>query len=772
MNSQTRKKFWFMMNIIFTVNYLIWRIFYTLPIPGHPVSIVTSLILLFFECTGMVEQFVHFDSMYNLREYPKPDVPEELYPDIDIFISTYNEEEELLIKTINGCLQLEYPDPDKIHLYVCDDGNRPSMKKWVKTLGPRVHYSNRNNHDGKKAGNLNHNVLHTQSPYILTLDADMIVQKRFLLEIMPYIVDAEIKNAHLPPDKQMPICFIQTPQAFYDLDLFQYNLYLENDIPNEQDYFYRGIQVSKTSSNTVIYGGSNTLLSRAALDKIGGFFTESITEDFATGSMMQQSGFVCMGTGDPLASGLSPNTLHSLIRQRIRWGRGVIDTGKKLDLLSTPNFSFLQKLCYWESIFYWYAPIKRLTYILSPMLYATFGFEVMRCTLPQVLMFWLPMYLVSTISLSVLSGNLRSNKWTAIYETALFPFMLIPIVMETFGFSLSEFKVTVKSKVTHQHQNNLVYMMPMIILITLSVIGICRSVWIVLSTNSIGLAVILFWMIYNMYVMIMSLFFVAGRGVYRSAERVTVVLPGKLVVRGKAYDCETVNLSENGACLTMDDPHLVNCEDVYLHLEDRSYHTRLKLHPIRVTPRRRFEKGNVVTKWEYAFSITEIPEEKGWENFMGILYDRIPTHAQAIMSNNLYKELNKNFQLRQDSAAFMARSLPRIIMNTEVKTEEMHEPLVMRDFNYQYMAFTTKGVMPRHMTLDLDGFTIQCVRDKTLSHATLYKIEDMDHTYTDQEVADRVMNWMMAHSKGEMRRAAMDRVFGREFNEVAAVMAA
>ena len=33
----------------------------------------------------------------------------------------------------------------------------------------------------------------------------------------------------------------------------------------------------------MIYGGSNTVLSRAALDKIGGFYTESITEDFATG---------------------------------------------------------------------------------------------------------------------------------------------------------------------------------------------------------------------------------------------------------------------------------------------------------------------------------------------------------------------------------------------------------------------------------------------------------------------------------------------------------
>ena len=196
-----------------------------------------------------------------------------------------------------------------------------------------------------------------------------------------------------------------------------------------------------------------------------------------------------------------------------------------------------------------------------------------------------------------------------------------------------------------------------------------------------------------------------------------------------------------------------------------------QLHPIRVSPRRTMVNGKVVTRWEYAFSITDIPEERGYENLCGILYDRVPTHASSIMSNNLYKELNRNFLQRQDTAAFMAHSLPRIIMNTEVKTEEMREPLVLRDFNYQYMAFTTKGVMPRHMTLDLDGFAIQVVRDKKLSYATLYRIEDMDHLYTSQEIADAVMNWMITHSKGEVRRGGFDRVFGQEFNETAAVMA-
>ena len=38
--------------------------------------------------------------------------------------------------------------------------------------------------------------------------------------------------------------------------IFQFNLYSEQRIPNEQDYFYKDIQVARTRTNSVIYGGS------------------------------------------------------------------------------------------------------------------------------------------------------------------------------------------------------------------------------------------------------------------------------------------------------------------------------------------------------------------------------------------------------------------------------------------------------------------------------------------------------------------------------------
>ena len=143
-----------------------------------------------------------------------------------------------------------------------------------------------------KAGNLDNALSHSKSPDILTLDADMIPISDFLISVIPYFFQ-EKKN----------IGFVQTPQSFYNPDLFQYNLSAEESIPNEQDYFFRTIQLCRNGLNSVIYAGSNTILSRKALEEIGGFYTDSITEDIATGLLIQDKGYQCYAIDEVHASG-------------------------------------------------------------------------------------------------------------------------------------------------------------------------------------------------------------------------------------------------------------------------------------------------------------------------------------------------------------------------------------------------------------------------------------------------------------------------------------
>jgi len=589
------------------------------------------------------------------------------------------------------------------------------------------------------------------------------------MEVVPYLVDGDIKNWALPKEEEMRIGFIQTPQAFYDLDLFQFNLHSEAKIPNEQDYFYRDIQVAKTKSNSVIYGGSNTIISRKAIYDIGGFFTESITEDFATGCMIQKKGYVCLGTGKPLASGLSPNTIQGLIQQRVRWGRGVIDTGHKIDILGSSELNFMQKLNYWASIYYWYVPLKRLIYILAPILFATFGFEVMVCTLPEVLMFWAPMYVTSTISMKTLSGNRRNNKWTSVYETVMFPFMLIPILMETFGFSLKKFKVTQKAKAGSQKGKNFVYMVPSLILIAMSVFGIINSIRIVFISNSFGIAVMLFWLCNNLYIMVMGLFFMDGREAYRNAERIMVTLPCKLEVGGVSYDCVTKDISEQGVALRTAQPHLVEPDSTpILVLKDKKYMVRLKLKPIHVGPVRGGPNGGIL--WEYAFVIKGYDSRNGFDNLCGICYDRVPTHPEEVMESSIYQDLSMNFKRRTNIAFFAKRAYPRIAVDLTLTCDESPVSFRVFDFNYHFFAIENKR-LPRRITLHVAGKTMICVRGAAKGKKVLlYEIENIDEVYPNQQAADEVMDWILQYAQGPKKLPAEKTRVESEFDEVSAVL--
>ena len=89
----------------------------------------------------------------------------------------------------------------------------------------------------------------------------------------------------------------KTPQSFYNPDLFQFNFYSEKRIPNEQDFFFREINVGRNRANAPIYAGSNTLISREALDEVGGIATGTITEDFETGIKIQAKGVYLLRPG-------------------------------------------------------------------------------------------------------------------------------------------------------------------------------------------------------------------------------------------------------------------------------------------------------------------------------------------------------------------------------------------------------------------------------------------------------------------------------------------
>ncbi len=732
----SRGKIWFYVNMIFTISYLMWRVFFTIPFEYGLLSEICGILLLIVELLGMAEALVHFDNMYNVNAYKLPEVPEDRFPHVDVFIATYNEEKELLYKTLNGCLHMDYPDKSKVHIYLCDDGRREEIKALAEELG--VNYITRKDNEGAKAGNLNNALKVSSSPYIVTFDADMIPRSCFLMKTIPYFVDAEIRNEGRPEGQKIKLGFVQSPQSFYNADIFQFNLYSEGRIPNEQDYFYRDIQVARTKSNSVIYGGSNTVLAREALEKVGGFYTKSITEDFATGILIQKAGYVSLGVGEPLASGLSVTDLSGLIKQRVRWGRGVIQTGRKMHIFTSKELSVGQKMNYWASIWYWYAPLKRLVYILSPLVFGAFGIMVLKCTLPQVLIFWLPMYISSNISLKMLSGNIRNTKWTGIYETILFPFMLLPVLLETFGISLRTFKVSDKRSTTGEKRRDILHMLPFVLLFALSVYALIRSIVMMFQSNSFSSMVLVFWLLLNSFYLVMAMFFVDGRNIYRKAERVMAKLPARISDDRIALDCTTRDISETGISVLLDKPHYFTEDGVVdLVIDDGRYHSELKAVIVFVDQRDEL--------WNYSMRITDYCGT--YDDYLQQLYDRIPTMPQSIKpGSGSFDDLYLNSKKRVTHDVFQKRHLARVQMQQSVPCPEAPGGAVtVSDFNYSFVNLTSKVALPSELTLKpLEGLEIHC---RTRSTATanggqLYSVENRDELVNSEVTYNLLLQWL------------------------------
>jgi cellulose synthase (UDP-forming) len=121
---------------------------------------------------------------------------------VDIFITTYNEQEELVRLSIRDANRVHYPHEIELRVHVLDDGRRPSMRRVAEEEG--VHYITRTNNVGFKAGNLRNAMEQTSGDFIVICDADTRLFPTILEHTLGYFRDRDV-------------AWVQTPQWFYDI---------------------------------------------------------------------------------------------------------------------------------------------------------------------------------------------------------------------------------------------------------------------------------------------------------------------------------------------------------------------------------------------------------------------------------------------------------------------------------------------------------------------------------------------------------------------------
>ena len=172
-----------------------------MPLEAGIVSLAAGIALFSAEFISVLEAVIHYICMSKENKTDFPVIPETDYPHVDVLIATHSEDTDLLFKTVNGCIHMDYPDKSKVHIYLCDDNDRPAVARLARDMG--IGYFGLSDNKLAKAGNLNHAITKTDSPLIVTFDADMIPRSNFLMETVPYFtLPKMIRNGGIWRDRK------------------------------------------------------------------------------------------------------------------------------------------------------------------------------------------------------------------------------------------------------------------------------------------------------------------------------------------------------------------------------------------------------------------------------------------------------------------------------------------------------------------------------------------------------------------------------------------
>ena len=494
-------------NTSISLIYIIWRIT-VIPTNSGLISFILGVTLYLAELLGLIAFFNFqylFAKKYKLELKTLKDFSINNIPSVDVLICTYNEPLSLLEKTIAASTNMNYPH-DKLKIYVCDDGKRDTLKLLCDKY--KVNYITREDNEGAKAGNINNALKQITGDLFAVLDADMIPREEFLKKTVGYFSDENM-------------AFVQTPQVYYNQDMYQYNL--AKKIPNEQDFFMRDIQEARASRNAVLHVGTNAVFRKKYVEEIGGYPTCSITEDMAVGMFLQEKGYGSTLVNEELVLGLSANTFTELVKQRDRWCRGNLQVLKHFNPLFSKGLSFGQKIAYFDGSVYWFSNLQKMTFIICPLVYLLTSTLIIDANMEKLLTIYIPFMAGQYFIFNAFSPKTRSVKWDHYYNIAMAPHLTLSIIKEMLCLNI-KFNVTSKEIVLDKKNFQFKIVFPHIVLAIISIIAWFISTKLVLENNMhLGAYLInMVWSILNFVGTLISIKVAYQKPIFRISERVLI----------------------------------------------------------------------------------------------------------------------------------------------------------------------------------------------------------------------------------------------------------
>jgi cellulose synthase (UDP-forming) len=382
---------------LLTLRYLHWRVFHSLNL-SSPLATGLSLLLLSAEgwllLSGLLPLLLAWRRFSDGR--PEADAAQAHWlgsrwrPTVDVLIPTCGEPLPVLERCLRACSQLSYPHRQ---LWLLDDAGRPELEALAARYGARYHHRPERRH--AKAGNLNAGLALSQGELVAVFDADFVPQQQFLERTIGLLLDPEV-------------ALVQTPQHFLNADPVMRNLAMEAWLLPDEESFYRWIEPVRSAWDAVVCAGTSFLVRRSALEQVGGFVEQAISEDLVTGMLLASRGWKLRYLGEKLSAGLAAETMLDFVRQRQRWAAGTLQALRlRQGPLRLRNLHPGQRLAYLEGALHWFNTVPRLLLLLMPLSIGLLGVAPVLLTGPAVLGKLLPLWMALLLSTGWLNRGSR-----------------------------------------------------------------------------------------------------------------------------------------------------------------------------------------------------------------------------------------------------------------------------------------------------------------------------------------------------------------------------
>jgi cellulose synthase (UDP-forming) len=307
---------------------------------------------------------------------------------VDVFITVCGEPVEIVRETARAAQAMSYPRPFRV--YLLNDGLVAGKDNWreIEELADELGVTciTRVTPGGAKAGNINHALARTSSPFFVVFDADHVPDPDFLTEVMGYFVADDMG-------------FVQTPQFYAN----QGRNRITRVAWDQQTLFFGPIMSGKSRLDSAFMCGTNMAVRRSAIAEAGGMCEFNIAEDFLTSLFMHERGWKSVYVPKVLAQGLAPDDFLNYYKQQFRWTRGSLEVIFKYNPLLRRGLTMSQKLQYLLSASYYLSGSVILLDALLPIVFLLTGeTPIVTSTMMLALVFvpymWINLYVLQRTS--------------------------------------------------------------------------------------------------------------------------------------------------------------------------------------------------------------------------------------------------------------------------------------------------------------------------------------------------------------------------------------